>query len=249
MTDMILYENEIEKDVFEVKINLGDIKVDKNEIELSLGYPDGLMPEQFHDIVDEIVEQLPNNCNLKAGYRIIDVNKPTDISDGLIIGDVFFRTDKIVTGKLKKSEKAAIFVCTIGPAMETWSKQLMKAGDPSTSYFVDTVASVTAEATANLLHDHIGNKMRTLGMNFTNRYSPGYCNWSVSEQHLLFSLLPQNFCGIMLTDSALMIPIKSVSGIIGVGKDVRWQNYLCDSCGVKDCTYRSKRIEHLKKKV
>ncbi len=240
---MILYENEIEEDVFEVKINLGDVKIDKSEIELSLGYPVGLMPDQFHDIVDEIVEQLPNNCNIKAGYRIADVDKPIDRNDGLIVGGVFLKMDKIVTGQIKKSVKAAIFVCTIGSAMETWSKQLMKAGDPSTSYFVDTIASVTAEATANLLHDHIGKKMQTLGMNFTNRYSPGYCNWSVSEQHLLFSLLPQNFCGITLTDSALMIPIKSVSGIIGIGTDVKWQNYMCDTCGVKDCTYRLKRVK------
>jgi len=246
LTYMILQETEIEKGVFEVKINCGDVKIDKSEIWLSLGYPTGIIPDQFQDMIEDIIAQLPNNCNIKAGYRIVDIDKPADRNDGLIAGGIFFNMDKIVTSQLKKSIEAAVFVCTIGPAMETWSKQLMNAGDPSTSYFVDTIASVTAETTANILHDHIGNKMKKLGLNFTNRYSPGYCNWSVSEQNILFSLLPPGFCGIAVSESSLMLPIKSVSGIIGIGTDVKWQNYICDKCGVKDCTYRIKKFERSK---
>ncbi|MHB8579979.1 MAG: vitamin B12 dependent-methionine synthase activation domain-containing protein [Ignavibacteriaceae bacterium] len=80
------------------------------------------------------------------------------------------------------------------------------------------------------------------GMKITNRYSPGYCNWNVSEQHLFFSLLPQNFCGITLTESSLMLPVKSISGIIGIGSNVKYSKYFCDKCGVKDCTYRTYRL-------
>jgi hypothetical protein len=80
-------------------------------------------------------------------------------------------------------------------------------------------------------------------LNITNRYSPGYCNWSVSEQKLLFSFLPDGFCGIKLNDSALMTPIKSISGIIGIGQNVKMNEYNCNHCGVKDCTYRSKKIK------
>ncbi|MCK7538940.1 MAG: hypothetical protein MZV63_52410 [Marinilabiliales bacterium] len=46
----------------------------------------------------------------------------------------------------------------------------------------------------------------------TNRFSPGYCGWDVAEQHKLFSFFKDNFCGITLTESALMNPVKSVSG-------------------------------------
>jgi hypothetical protein len=42
-----------------------------------------------------------------------------------------------------------------------------------------------------------------------------------------------------------MMPIKSISGIIGVGREVKYREYLCDTCGVKDCTYRSKRIKRI----
>ena len=47
------------------------------------------------------------------------------------------------------------------------------------------------------------------GLRITNSYSPGYCGWNVSEQHALFSLLPEGFCGVRLCESGLMLPIKS----------------------------------------
>lgn len=234
---------EIDKNLFEVTIPCNDISIDKSEIEFSLGYDENSIPSHFSDMIDEIIMQIPELCSIKAGYKLVDVNKSVDRNDGLEIGNKFFQLDRIVTGQIKKSEKAALFACSIGKGLELWSSQLMKEGEPVLSFMVDAVASVTVEAIANSLHEHIGMKMKEMNLYITNRYSPGYCNWSVAEQHLLFSFFPQNFCGIKLTDSALMLPVKSISGIIGVGAEVRYQEYLCDRCGVKDCTYKSKREE------
>jgi len=232
---------EIDKNIFKVKVELHDLVISRNEIEFSLGYDEGEIPEHFVEIIDDILLQVPNRCEVRAGYKIHDLTRPLDRNDGLIIGGIFFRMDRIVTSQLKNSEKAALFLCTIGSGMEMWSKQLLSDGNPTMSYFVDTVASVTVESVTNLLHERIGQKMNEHGLKITNRYSPGYCNWSVAEQQLLFSLLPENFCSVTLTESSLMLPIKSTSGIIGIGEAVEWKEYLCDKCGMKDCTYRAKR--------
>jgi hypothetical protein len=241
-------QTEIQKDVFEMAINFDDLTIDKKEIELTLGYTENKIPKHFSELIDDILKELPKRCNIKAGYRILGIKKPADKIDGLIIADKFFKMDKIVTGQIKKSEKAALFVCMIGPEMEKWSKQLLINGDPAMSYLVDCVASITVENVTDYLHDHIEREMTKSGLKITNRYSPGYCNWSVSEQHLLFSLLPEKFCGITLTESALMLPIKSVSGVIGIGSNVKRKEYKCDSCGVKDCTYRANRSMRVDKK-
>jgi hypothetical protein len=233
---------EQEKGTFKVNINFKDLTVSKNEIVSTLGYPDGTIPVHFEEIIDDILSRLSNYCAIQAGYRILDVKKPIDRNDGLFVGDKFFRLQNIVTAQLKESEKVALFICTIGPAMETWAKKLSSEGDATLSYIVDTVASVTEEQAVDVLHDYIAMQMKMRGLKITNRYSPGYCNWTVSEQHLLFSFFPPNFCGITLTESALMIPIKSVSGIIGIGAAVKRVDYTCDKCGVKDCTYRSIRV-------
>lgn len=238
---------DLEKEIYEVKIDFDDLIISKDEVELTLGYSKGKIPEHFSNIISEIFLQLHNRCEIKAGYRICDVEKFFDNRNGLYIEDRFFTFDKIITAQIRKSEKAALFVCTIGSAMEGWAKEMNSVGDFTTAYIIDTVASITVESAVDILHDHIESQMLYRGMKITNRYSPGYCNWNVSEQHLLFSLLPQKFCGITLTESALMLPVKSISGIIGIGSNVKYSKYACDRCGVRDCTHRAYRLLENKK--
>jgi hypothetical protein len=245
--EIVIPQVEREKDTFEVKIKFTDLSINKNEIISSLGYRKGKIPQHFEEMIDDILSRLPQYCEIKAGYRLLDVQKFEERNDGLYVGGKFFKLQNIVTSQLRKSEKAALFVCTIGSAMETWAKKLFVEGDAALGYVVDTVASVTEEHTTDVLHDHIAKQMRMQGLKITNRYSPGYCDWSVSEQHLLFSFFPVNFCGITLTESAFMVPIKSVSGIIGIGKTVTRAGYTCDSCGMKDCTYRAIRVAQVKR--
>ncbi len=114
----------------------------------------------------------------------------------------------------------------------------MKDGDLLKGYIIDVVGSEIVESAANLMQDSLQEKMSAVGKGITNRFSPGYCGWDVAEQHKLFSLMPDNFCGISLTPSALMDPIKSVSGFIGIGKNVKRLPYTCSLCNMKDCIYR-----------
>jgi hypothetical protein len=235
-------QTENQKDVFELTIDFNDLTIDRREIEFTIGYRENKIPEHFSEFVDEIIKELPTRCIIRAGYRILEIKKNDYRIGGLTIADTFFNMDKIVTGQIKKSEWIVLFVCTIGSEMEKWSRQLLNNGDSVKGYLVDMIASLTVESVTDYLHDYIGELMLKRGLKITNRYSPGYCNWAVSEQHLLFSLLPPNFCGITLTESALMVPIKSISGIIGAGHQVKRKEYICDKCGVKDCTYRAKRV-------
>ena len=235
----LLHEIDLGNNTFEVVICLDEIEISLEEIELLLGYQPEQIPAHFSDLIKTALSDLHSKINIKAGYRILNVEYKHDYSDGLFIGKKFFNLQKIVTGVLKKSENIAVFSLTIGEAMELKSKELLKSGDLVSGYIHDAVASIATETCADTLHEHIKEKMLIKNQKVTNRYSPGYCNWKVDEQHLLFSLLPKNFCGISLTDSALMTPIKSISGIIGVGEKVKYSEYSCIDCNIKDCTYRT----------
>jgi len=113
-------------------------------------------------------------------------------------------------------------------------------------YIYDVIGSEIVEAAADLLQNDLEKNMLGKGKKITNRYSPGYCSWDVAEQHKLFQLIPDNFCGIRLTPSALMNPVKSISGFIGIGKDVRNNPYTCRLCNQRDCVYRNikERMKH-----
>ncbi len=224
---------------FEVSINPSDLTISKEKIGSVLGYTDKEIPEHFGNIIEHALEKLPTFCEIKAGYRVLDVQKTTERHDGLLISGTFFKTHTIVASQLKDAEEAALFACTIGPGMEAWSGRLFREGDAVMGHIADAIASTAVENATDALHGSISATMLEHGLKTTNRYSPGYCGWPVAEQRLLFSLLPEGFCGITLTESALMVPIKSVSGIIGIGAAVNREDYLCDRCGRKDCTYRA----------
>lgn len=225
----------------EVRIESSDLAVDRAEVESSLGYPGGKMPAHLRPGLEEVLAAYRTHLVVRAGYRIVETRRDPSRPEGMYAGGTFFHMRTLVTGLLKKSEHLAFFVCTIGPGMESWRNRLQADGDLVAAFLVDTVASLAVESAVNLLHDRIEVSMRAQGLKITNRYSPGYCDWSVAEQHLLFSLFPPGFCGITLLDSSLMVPIKSVSGVIGIGKRVKRAQYTCDACGMKDCTYRSTR--------
>jgi hypothetical protein len=38
-----------------------------------------------------------------------------------------------------------------------------------------------------------------------------------------------------------MDPVKSISGIIGIGSNVRYNQYTCRMCEIDDCLYRKAR--------
>ncbi|MFR2061496.1 MAG: vitamin B12 dependent-methionine synthase activation domain-containing protein [Alistipes sp.] len=112
---------------------------------------------------------------------------------------------------------------------------LQESGDCVREFIADSVGSVLAEACVAKLEQQLD---CDLEIPHTLPYSPGYCGWRVTEQHLLFGMLPDRPCGIELTESSLMYPIKSVSGIIGIGSRVERKPYGCTICRNTACYKR-----------
>jgi len=153
-----------------------------------------------------------------------------------------FDMGKIILRQLRGSEAYAFFICTSGVEFEAYQQRLMKEGDMVRVFIADALGSVIAEKTADLMEQYLQESIDKLGWLHTNRFSPGYCGWHVSQQQLLFPLFEGHTCGVRLTDSSLMVPIKSVSGIIGLGKEVRRLDYTCGLCDFKQCYKRRLKL-------
>ena len=143
--------------------------------------------------------------------------------------------------QLKGSEALCWFVATAGQEFEAFQRQLTQEGDMVRIYLANEIGSIIAEKTADFMEIVLQEQLTPKGLYRTNRYSPGYCGWHVSQQQRLFPLFGGHTCGVTLTDSSLMVPIKSVSGIIGLGKEVRRLDYTCGLCDFKQCYKRRKR--------
>lgn len=149
-----------------------------------------------------------------------------------------FELGDIIKRQLRGSEAYVLFLCTAGTEFECYQQQLKAEGDMLRTFIADALGSVIAERTADRMEQHVQESIQKLGWFHTNRFSPGYCGWHVSEQQRLFPLFGGQTCGIRLTDSSLMVPIKSVSGVMGVGKTVRKLEYTCGLCTFEKCYKR-----------
>ncbi len=217
---------------FQFTFNSTDISITSLEVGRWIGYPEKEIPPAIEKQIDAVCFELFNLLDIRGGFYISD-----NIAIGsasLYIDNTEFYTKKIITRSLKEASSIAIFACTIGEAISNRAIQLIRE-DALKGYIGDVVASIMAEKTAGKFQEKIEQYAHSQEDSISNRYSPGYCGWSVAEQHLLFSLLPDSFCGITLNDAALMQPIKSVSGIIGIGKKIIKNPYECNICDETDC--------------
>ena len=148
----------------------------------------------------------------------------------------------IVARQLRGGEAFAIFICTAGEEYQRYIDRLTEEGDMVRVFIANALGSVIAEKTADYMERVIQEQIDKLGWHRTNRFSPGYCGWHVSEQQKLFPLFRGATAGVRLTDSSLMMPIKSVSGVIGLGHNVRYLEYSCGLCDYKDCYKRKTRL-------
>ena len=222
------------------RLSRRELTIDPHETAPLLGYRDKL-PDDILAIVEEVMDETAGCFDICGGYRIFDRIAFGHDGIHIRIADVEFTPHKIVYHQLKNSEQIAIFVCTAGEGISQWSKQTLP-DDPLKGLIADILGSVVVEASIELIQKKLSDEMAQAGLKITNRYSPGYCGWPTVEQHQLFSLLPEENCGVRLTDSALMLPVKSVSGVTGIGADVNFHPYTCQLCDAAFCVYRNRKI-------
>ncbi|MFW9923634.1 MAG: vitamin B12 dependent-methionine synthase activation domain-containing protein [Candidatus Thorarchaeota archaeon] len=141
------------------------------------------------------------------------------------------------------SEQTIFAICTISDKLEKRITQLLNSNELAKGVIFDAIASHAAEETAEEVNRRIllENKELFHNKNYTRRFSPGYCLWELSEgQKQIFDLLPGEKIGVQLNSSMLMIPRKSVSFAINIGKKVNEElgQKECSTCEEINCTYR-----------
>ena len=226
---------EIEKLNFRYK----DLTITSEVISALMGYEENT-PSEMEQIIEDGIEAIGSFDEFQGGYLIKDV-KLLKSGYQLEIDKVRFNVGRTIWNFFEHSEQVALFVSTAGQLISNRSKQLTKEGLLLEGYVADVIGTVMCEKVAAKVLERLRTIFSLENKNVTNWYSPGGCDWDVIEQHSLFSLLPEGFCGIHLTESALMLPTKSVSGIIGIGKDVVYIKNACNYCNSVKCIYRNKK--------
>lgn len=207
--------------------------LDRKELYMLMGYGDHIPPKDIIDIIDEMFAEICSFCNPLCSYLICEGGRYE--KDKIKIKDVIFNTGVIISSAMKEADAIAIFTATLSLEFDIWLHQVKKEGDIVKEFIANSLGSILVEGAVTNLMNELEKEMYSLNLKISNNYSPGYCDWALNEQKKLFSILPPDTSGIRLTDSYLMLPIKSVSGIIALGKNVKKRAYKCDICYKKNC--------------
>lgn len=187
---------------------------------------------------EQLARLSESNLEAVGGYLVAPLQQ-LDLQRGMLtIDGVEFAVGRQVCGYLKEAEEVALFLCTAGALFSDEAHALNAQGDFMEAYMIDAIGSLAVEKAMDAVQELLAEEQATRGLKITNRYSPGYCNWPLSDQKPLFAMIGENPTQIELSPSCLMHPIKSVSGMIGIGKAVRRREYGCAVCQNKSCIYR-----------
>lgn len=210
---------------------------DRDEALRYLGYPAGARAElRIAARVQEALDTLGGRVRPRGIYTLYPVACAGRQRLELAGGAVF-------TGRigefLGQAEQAAVFVATAGPEIVEMAVAAMRARDTLGGLVYHALGSALAEAVVERIVRQLEQSLLP-GQALTLRYSPGYCGISLAEQRVLFDLVDAARIGVELLPSLIMRPVKSVSGLIGIGPAERVRAYgnPCDRCPRTDCAMR-----------
>ena len=215
------------------------LTLDRTEVYQLMGYGSHTPDDSVVQLIREMEQELSGRIAPHYGYVLVDGE--TVGRRQLRLGGTLFNPGVIITHAMKGADTYALFTATLGEAFDRFTRQLKEADDILRLFIADALGSVLAEATVALLMKQLGQAAAAEGLSISNNYSPGYCDWCLAEQKQLFSLFPEGSTGISLTDSCLMLPVKSVSGIVAIGREVKRREYGCAICKMENCIRNKKK--------
>lgn len=214
-------------------LTFGELSITDKEFYISMGYHDQVPDQCILHYINEIKGDIQTLCKIRYMYAIHETKLlPHNI---LVIQDKAFSVGKIIASYLENVTHVCSFIVTAGKEYDAYIQRLRESEDIVKEFVADSIGSVIAEACVKKIGEQI---QQIHPFNQTLPYSPGYCGWNIKEQKLFFELFPDDPVGVTLNTSYLMSPVKSISGIIGLGENLKPKPYHCELCTNKKCYKR-----------
>ena len=167
--------------------------------------PDGPEAGEFMELVDAARAQ----AHPKALYRECFIEARGDVT--VTVEGVTF-TSRTLRTRLANVERVFAYVATCGTEMD---RIPLAAGDMLAQFWLDVIKAHLLGAAIQRLNEHLSRRY-ALGRTATMNPGSGDADvWPIEQQRNLFALLGDVHAhiGVRLTDSCLMVPNKTVSGI------------------------------------
>lgn len=183
-------------------------------------------------LVDTVYLKLRNE--VQARHVLQKYRVAVDATGVTLEGGTRFNS-RDLAAYLKGCEEALLLGATLGSRVDAAIRRLALG-----SVAEGAAAQAVAAALIESYCDEVQAKFDTGGLAQRPRFSPGYGDWDLAEQRLLFPVLNcAKLIGLTLTEGCMMAPSKSVTAVIGLSEDVQCVWNKCMTCGNINCPYRA----------
>ena len=146
---------------------------------------------------------------------------------------------KIGGGKMveimKESSELLVGVCTLGILVDQEIDSLQKSKEMMNAVLLDSLANWMVDQVRSSFIDRFKRDIESEELFYSTSMGPGEV-WDISDQRTIFKLLDdvkiKENLGLELRESMLMVPMKSVSFVMGLAKDPFGMKNVskCDFC-------------------
>ncbi len=208
----------------------------KNRIRLNIGHEGHTtnIPEKIESTLNGVLLEVKQKISPKGIYRILPIlGTDTDnilTKAGPIQSTLFTRLANACSG-----DRFIVFtIVTLGSKLEE-----IRHPDAGIycQWIFDKLGSELVEMVADLIEEDLKKKSEVSGLEFSSRFSPGYCDWPLKGQQIIFDSVDASLIDVCLTPHFVMSPLKSVSAIFIAAKQVPYKTP-CRFCDKKDCKWR-----------
>jgi hypothetical protein len=127
-------------------------------------------------------------------------------------------TSATLASLLQGSPAVQLFVVTLGPQVDERVHQLFEAMDGLEGLFLDTAGWVVVQSALSAVRRRCAATARSEGYRLTRRIGPGYLDWPLEEQSIVFRALAagDTLPPLEVLDSGAILPEKTLTGLFGL---------------------------------
>ena len=190
-------------------------------------------------VVRNLVDTVQPIIEPKVLYEVCYIDEKFE--SGVKVGNLLFSSE-VLRKNLENTERIFPFVVTIG---DKFGKRMDSSSDLLEKFYLDTIGNVALNQSRMALNNHLKS---TYAIEKTAFMAPGSLpNWPIEQQKQLFELLGdvRASIGVQLSESLLMLPSKSVSGIYFPTETSFFSCQLCprERCDSRKAKYNEKLAE------
>jgi hypothetical protein len=216
------------------------LEVSQSDVFRTLGYPDsGSVSNPVRQVCLEQLHRLGDFVTPWAGSREVRIDGVDDDSVRLQSGRTL--NSRRLATILRRATSLRICLVTVGPRVTAEIERLIATGAMVEALALDAAASAAASALMAQLRRRICAQATERNCGTTRRYAPGYTGWDLQDTPTLFSYFDKEDVPIRLNQQLMMIPAKSLLGVIGIvpgGRSAAREVLPCRLCDLDRCFVR-----------